>query len=49
MSFCPAKAFSTAANSCLNNLKETGVAYTMYRSDNNDVNWSAADVSGYSE
>src|SRR6476620_2345088 len=24
--------------SCLNNLKETGVAYTMYRSDNNDVN-----------
>jgi prepilin-type N-terminal cleavage/methylation domain-containing protein/prepilin-type processing-associated H-X9-DG protein len=24
--------------SCLNNLKETGLAYTMYRSDNNDVN-----------
>jgi prepilin-type N-terminal cleavage/methylation domain-containing protein/prepilin-type processing-associated H-X9-DG protein len=24
--------------SCLNNLKETGVAYTMYRGDNNDVN-----------
>jgi prepilin-type N-terminal cleavage/methylation domain-containing protein/prepilin-type processing-associated H-X9-DG protein len=24
--------------SCLNNLKETGVAYTMYRSDDNDVN-----------
>jgi prepilin-type N-terminal cleavage/methylation domain-containing protein/prepilin-type processing-associated H-X9-DG protein len=24
--------------SCLNNLKETGVAYSMYRSDNNDVN-----------
>ena len=24
--------------SCLNNLKETGVAYTMYRSDNNGVN-----------
>jgi prepilin-type N-terminal cleavage/methylation domain-containing protein/prepilin-type processing-associated H-X9-DG protein len=24
--------------SCLNNLKQTGVAYTMYRSDNNNVN-----------
>ena len=24
--------------SCINNLKQTGVAYTMYRSDNNDVN-----------
>src|SRR6185437_11254611 len=24
--------------SCLNNLKETGLAYTMYRGDNNDVN-----------
>jgi prepilin-type N-terminal cleavage/methylation domain-containing protein/prepilin-type processing-associated H-X9-DG protein len=24
--------------SCLNNLKETGIAYTMYRADNNDVN-----------
>ena len=23
---------------CLNNLKQTGLAYTMYRSDNNDVN-----------
>src|SRR5579863_1834853 len=24
--------------SCLNNLKQTGLAYTMYRGDNNDVN-----------
>jgi prepilin-type N-terminal cleavage/methylation domain-containing protein/prepilin-type processing-associated H-X9-DG protein len=30
-----AKAQQTA---CLNNLKQTGIAYTMYRPDNNDIN-----------
>jgi len=30
-----AKAQQTA---CINNLKQTGIAYTMYRMDNNDVN-----------
>jgi prepilin-type N-terminal cleavage/methylation domain-containing protein len=30
-----AKAKQTA---CINNLKQTGIAYTMYRMDNNDVN-----------
>src|SRR5262245_32014236 len=34
-----AKAKSRAQQTaCLNNLKQTGIAYTMYRADNNDVN-----------
>lgn len=35
LSRAKAKAQQTA---CLNNLKETGIAYTMYRNDNGDVN-----------